>query len=101
MKVGRRNFLAATSAAAGSGLLGIPMLGRAQQKEVVIGSVLPLTGPIAPIGATNRQGIEFAVNEINAAGGIKVLNGAKLRIIDGDHEGKPERAISETERLIR
>lgn len=101
MKVGRRNFLAITSAAAGSGLLGLPMLSRAQQKEVIIGSVLPLTGPIAPIGATNRQGIEFAVNEINAAGGIKMLNGAKFRIIDGDHEGKPEKAISETERLIR
>lgn len=101
MKIGRRNFLAVTGAAAGSGLLGLPMIGRAQQNEVVIGSVLPLTGPIAPIGATNRQGIEFAVEEINAAGGLKVLNGAKFRIIDGDHEGKPEKSISETERLIR
>jgi branched-chain amino acid transport system substrate-binding protein len=101
MKIGRRSFLAATGAATGAGLLGLPIVGRAQQNEVLIGSVLPLTGPIAPIGATNRQGIEYAVDEINAAGGIKLLNGAKLRIIDGDHEGKPERAISETERLIR
>lgn len=101
MKVGRRDFLTVTGAAAGSGLLGLPILGHAQQSEVVIGSLLPLTGPIAPIGATNRQGIEFAVEEINAAGGLKMLNGAKFRIIDGDHEGKPEKAISETERLIR
>jgi branched-chain amino acid transport system substrate-binding protein len=100
MKIARRQFLALTGAAASSSLLGLPTVGHAQN-EVVLGSVLPLTGPIAPIGATNRKGIEFAVDEINAAGGLKALNGAKLKIVDGDHEGKPEKAISETERLIR
>ncbi len=100
MKIARRQFLALAGAAAGAGLLGVPARGRAAN-EVVIGSVLPLTGPTAPIGGTNRKGIEFAVDEINAAGGIKALNGARLKIVDGDHEGKPEKAISETERLIR
>ncbi len=101
MKIGRRDFLTVTGAAAGSSLLTLPLISKAQSSDIIIGSVLPLTGPIAPIGATNRQGIEFAVNEINAAGGVKALSGAKFRIIDGDHEGKPEKAISETERLIR
>src|SRR3974377_828100 len=101
MKLARRRFLALTGTAAATSLLGLPSRGRAQNNEIVIGSVLPLTGAIAPIGTTNRQGIEFAVDGINAAGGITALNGAKLRIIDGDHEGKPEKAISETERLIR
>jgi branched-chain amino acid transport system substrate-binding protein len=100
MTVSRRQFLAWTGAGATGSALGFPAIVRAQN-EVVIGSVLPLTGPIAPIGATNRKGIELAVEEINAAGGIKALNGARLKIVDGDHEGKPEKAISETERLVR
>ena len=100
MTISRRQFLASAAAAGSGALLSCPPWARAQS-DVVIGSLLPLTGPIAPIGRTNRQGIELAVDEINATGGVRSLNGAKLRIVDGDHEGKPEKAISETERLIR
>lgn len=100
MKVSRRDFLVVTGTGVTAAALGFPAIAQGPT-EVLIGSVLPMTGPIAPIGRTNRQGLELAVEEINAAGGIKALNGAKLRIIDGDHEGKPEKAISETERLIR
>jgi branched-chain amino acid transport system substrate-binding protein len=41
------------------------------------------------------------VKEINDAGGIKSLGGAKLKLLDADSEGKPELAISAVERLNR
>jgi branched-chain amino acid transport system substrate-binding protein len=42
----------------------------------------------------------MAVEEINAAGGIKSLGGAKLEMIYADSESKPEKGVAEAERLI-
>lgn len=68
--------------------------------DVKIGILLPLSGPIAPIGQNNRRGHALAVDEINAAGGIKSLGGAKLVMVDGDTQGNPKVGIQETEKLI-
>ena len=70
-------------------------------KEVRIGLVEPLSGPIAPIGRLDTGGVDVAVEEINAGGGIKSLGGAQLKIIKADSEGKPEVGMSATERLIQ
>ena len=43
----------------------------------------------------------LAVKEINDAGGIKSLGGAKLKLLDADSEGKPELAVSAVERFNR
>src|SRR5262245_23019216 len=67
--------------------------------DVKIGILLPLSGPVAPIGQNNRRGHELAIEEINAAGGIKSLGGAKLVMIDGDTQGNPNVGIQETEKL--
>ena len=37
--------------------------------DVKVGILLPLSGPIAPIGQNNRRGHTLAIDEINAAGG--------------------------------
>ncbi len=42
----------------------------------------------------------MAVEEINAAGGIKSLGGMKLELIYADSESKPEKGVAEAERLI-
>jgi branched-chain amino acid transport system substrate-binding protein len=68
--------------------------------DVKIGILLPLSGPVAPIGQNNRRGHTLAVEEINAAGGIKSLGGAKLVMIDGDTQGNPKVGIQETEKLV-
>lgn len=68
--------------------------------DVKIGILLPLSGPVAPIGQNNRRGHALAVEEINAAGGIKSLGGAKLVMIDGDTQGNPKVGIQETEKLV-
>jgi branched-chain amino acid transport system substrate-binding protein len=42
----------------------------------------------------------MAVEEINAAGGIKSLGGAKLEMFYSDSESKPEKGVAEAERMI-
>ena len=69
-------------------------------KEVKIGIVLPLTGSSAEMGKLSKNGIELAINTINANGGIKSLGGAKLVPIYADSAGKPETGVTEIERLI-
>lgn len=68
--------------------------------DVKVGILLPLSGPVAPIGQNNRRGHALAIEEINAAGGIKSMGGAKLVMVDGDTQGNPKVGIQETEKLI-
>src|SRR3546814_15362649 len=44
--------------------------------------------------------MELASEQINAAGGIKSMHGAKIELIFGDSQSKPINAASEAERLI-
>lgn len=67
---------------------------------VKIGGLYPLTGSMALNGQTHQKAHEFAIDKINAAGGIACLGGAKLQMVYGDHQGKPEVGNAETERLI-
>ena len=67
---------------------------------VRIGALLPLTGPLAKAGQTVKKVYEFAVEEINAQGGIQSMGGAKLELVFGDNQSKPDIAISEVERLV-
>ena len=69
--------------------------------DIKVGILLPLSGPIAPIGQNNRRGHVLAIEDINAAGGIKALGGAKLVIVDGDTQGNPRVGIQEAEKLAR
>ena len=90
-------FSLAGSAAALAAVLGGLTPGNAiAADDVKVGILLPLSGPIAPIGQNNRRGHALAIDEINAAGGIKSLGGAKLVMIDGDTQGNPKVGIQET-----
>ena len=67
---------------------------------IKIGALLPLTGDDALDGQNQKRAHDLAVEEINAEGGIKSLGGAKVEIVYGDSQGKPEIGNAETERLI-
>ncbi|KKM10121.1 hypothetical protein SY88_15920 [Clostridiales bacterium PH28_bin88] len=69
--------------------------------EIKIGSIHPLTGNLAYDGKMIRNALELAIDEVNTAGGIKSLGGAKLKLVDGDNQGSPEKAVSEVQRLIK
>ncbi|MDN5782760.1 MAG: ABC transporter substrate-binding protein, partial [Luteimonas sp.] len=44
----------------------------AQAPDVVLGASVQLTGPVANTGRYYRDAYEFAIDKINAAGGVKV-----------------------------
>lgn len=97
----RRRWLAAAGAAAGAPLWGVPAVVRGQPREVKIGHVHPLSGFLAFDGGLVVNGLTLAVEEINAAGGIRSLGGARVRLVGGDTQGKVEVGMAEAERLIR
>lgn len=72
----------------------------AADKVVRIGNIIPLSGPSASVGQQGKNAREMAVEEINAAGGIKSLGGAKLEMLYADSESKPEKGVAEAERMI-
>lgn len=72
-----------------------------QGGTIKIGSIHPLTGPLAFDGQQMAKAVKFAAERVNAEGGIKSLNGAKLEILDADSQGKPEVGQSEAQRLIQ
>ena len=76
--------------AATAAVLGAPALLRAQPAAVKIGILQPVTGALAQDGEFGRMGAEIAIDEINAAGGIKALGGAKLQMVFGDARSNPE-----------
>ncbi|MCL5942085.1 MAG: ABC transporter substrate-binding protein [Actinobacteria bacterium] len=68
---------------------------------IKIASLYPTSGDLAKLGEENVQGLKLAIEEINAAGGIKSMGGAKIELIEADSQGKPDVAISEVERLVQ
>lgn len=94
----RRSLLAGTAS-----LLASPMIGsaaRAEAKPVNIGVIMPLSGANAQFGINSRNGIELVADEINAAGGIKALGGAKINLIIADATSTPTTAGTVAQRLI-
>jgi branched-chain amino acid transport system substrate-binding protein len=71
------------------------------EAKIPVGVVLPMSGPFAVAGKLCKYGYDLAVEDINKAGGIKSLGGAQLELVYGDHQGKQDVAIGETERLAQ
>lgn len=99
IETGRRSTLRhlATALAVALGSTGMAAWA---QTTVKIGCVLPLSGGSAAVGNQTRAGVIAAVEQINAAGGVKALGGAKLQAVFGDSQSKADIGVSETERLI-
>jgi len=98
--IGRRSFVAGAGAAAGLSTLGFPAVLRAQAPPVKLGVLHTVTGPLAEPGQACRLGAQLAAEAINQGGGIKALGGAKLELLLGDTQSKPEVARQEAERLV-
>jgi branched-chain amino acid transport system substrate-binding protein len=94
----RRTLLAGAAAVSGASLL--PHRARAQAAAVNVGVILPLSGANAQFGINSRNGIELVAEEINAAGGIKALGGAKINLVVADSTSTPTTAATVAQRLI-
>ncbi len=101
--VSRRSFLkVAGMAGVAAATTGFPAVLRgATPKEILVGSIHSLTGPTAYDGTCCAQGVELAVNQKNEAGGIKSMDGAKLKVLLMDSEAKPKVGEAAAEKLIR
>jgi len=72
-----------------------------KENVLVIGDFQPLSGPGAALGVGNHRGVELAVDDINAQGGIKV-GGKKymLKTIVYDHKGTAEGGVTAANKLV-
>lgn len=64
---------------------------------IKVGVYGDLTGQTASFGQSTKNGIQLAVDEINAAGGV---NGKKFELVVEDDQGKPEQAKTVISKLI-
>ncbi len=63
---------------------------------IKIGGIFPLSGAVAVYGIEAKNGVEMAIAEINAAGGI---NGKMVQLISEDDEGDPEITVNAYKKL--
>ena len=89
------------SALAGTAILAMPAVLRAEPRALVIGAPLPITGGLAPDGAKQQRGYQFWLDTVTAAGGIEV-GGERVmpRIVFADYQSNTPRAVQAAERLI-
>ena len=71
-----------------------------QAKEIKVALIAPISGPWARPGQLMQMGAQMAIEEINAAGGIKSQGGAKLKLIIADAGDSAEKAKNAAQRLI-
>src|SRR5262249_35460589 len=88
----RRGAVLAASAIAIAALYPTSNAVQARSKNVKIAIIVPLSGPWARQGMLVKFGAESAIDEINAAGGIKALGGAKLELVAIDAGDSAEKA---------
>ncbi len=62
-----------------------------------LGYLLPETGPLAFLGAPQIEAVRFAVEELDAAGGVL---GHPVTLLTGDEAGDPGIALETAERLL-
>lgn len=70
----------------------------ASGEPIVVGTILSVTGPIANLGDKMRRGIELAIEQINAEGGI---DGRPIEQVFYDPAGDTATAVDQTRRLIQ
>jgi len=88
--VGAAAVLTILAAGAGNGS------GGQTQSPIYLAEISPLTGPLSFVGTDNRQGVEVAVKEINAAGGVK---GRRIVVDVFDDGSSPSQAVVHMRRI--
>lgn len=72
----------------------------AQGQTLKIGVLIHLTGAFAETGQMQQLGAQIATDEINSAGGIKALNGAKLELVVRDAGSSVSDSVSAMQSLL-
>ena len=77
---------------------GAATSGKAEAATIKIGEYASLTGPTATFGQSSHKGLQLAIDEVNAAGGVL---GKQIELITEDDQSKPEEARTAVLKLIR
>ena len=98
LTVNRRTVLGGIAA---STAMALSIRAHAQQREVQMAFIAPLSGPWARQGELMKKGADMAVEDVNAAGGIQLPGGpARLRLIVADAGESAEKAKNAAQRLL-
>src|SRR6266571_995291 len=89
-----------TFCAAALASLGLAMPAAAQTADVKVGLIAPMSGPWARSGELMLKGAQLAIDDINAAGGIKAMGGARMKLIIFDAGDNAEKAKNAAQRMI-
>lgn len=101
MNMQRRKVVGSVAAAvAALTFAGVSTQAAAQAKEVKVGLIAPLSGPWARQGELMLKGAQMAIDDINNAGGIKSMGGAKLRLVTADAGDSTEKAKNAAQRFV-
>ena len=84
----RREFMGASAAVAAAAALPLPAL--AARGPIRIGAALPFSGGLELFGNQAKIGIDLAVAEINAEGGIL---GSKVEVLYQDNKTDPKTSV--------
>jgi len=99
-------------AAAAACIAAVSALPALAAGTVKIGVIYPLTGNAASAGQSAKDAVELGVEIVNgvhpelkamplaATGGLPNLGGAKIELVNADHQGDPQVGQSQTLRLI-
>ena len=68
-----------------------------KSNDITIGGIFPLSGAVAVYGVECKKGIDLAIEEINAAGGVM---GKNLVLISEDDEGNPDKTVNAFTKLV-
>ncbi len=71
--------------------------GTALAETIRFGAILPLTGPGGLIGTQQKLGIQFALDQINAKGGVR---GNKIEVLFEDNQGKPDQSVLSFNKMV-
>lgn len=96
MTLKRTAILAAGVLALSAGMASAQTQG-ISKNEILIGTILDISGPIAGFGKQSRNGMQLRVEEINEQGGI---NGRKLKLLVEDDAYDPRKAVLAAQKLV-
>lgn len=96
MTLTRRQALVSAGAAAFASSLAKPAI--AAKDPIQVGYLPALTGPSSSTGIGINRGLQLAVQEINAAGGI---DGRQIELITRDTQSDPTKAVNGAAELTR
>src|SRR6201990_3481833 len=95
----KQMLLLSAALAAAIGAWGVTPT-RAQTAEVKVGLIAPMSGPWARQGDLMLKGAQLAIDDINKAGGIASMGGAKMKLVVFDAGDTVEKAKNTAQRMV-